>query len=261
MRILICALILIVNQNIWGQTITEDQLKVKRERDFRGEALYGFMNGGSELFLEYGFNNLKALEIEYRGEDFSIEIYQMGSPENAFGIYSQHTFRCNPADEKFSFDCSSPGQFQVASGDIYLSVVSEKRGEGYQQAAFELAELFINKFSSKEYLNFPQFVTQYKTVGEKHSNSVKFAKGPIALSNSLSEYMSLFENVKSYKVWIVSNNGEITAASVYFSSADEMAIFLSNCRENGKDIIVENNPSENLCLILNFPAAFLEGSK
>ncbi|HNW48264.1 MAG TPA: hypothetical protein PKK88_00950, partial [Bacteroidales bacterium] len=41
-------------------------IKITRERDFAGTALYGFMNGGSDLFLEYGFRDLKALEITYK---------------------------------------------------------------------------------------------------------------------------------------------------------------------------------------------------
>jgi hypothetical protein len=38
--------------------IQQDSISVKRERFFNGAALYGFMNGGSDLFLEYGFNEL-----------------------------------------------------------------------------------------------------------------------------------------------------------------------------------------------------------
>jgi len=90
---------------------TETEITVTRERNFKGTALYGFMNGGSDLFLEYGFRDLRALEIKYKGQEYSIEIYSMPTAEDAYGIYSQHTFRCITADTLGSYNCLSKFQF------------------------------------------------------------------------------------------------------------------------------------------------------
>lgn len=257
-RSLFVIIMMIALHSVWGQSSIEGQIKINRERDFKGEALYGFMNGGSELFLEYGFNVLKALEIDYKGEKFSVEIYQMDSPESAFGIYSQHTFKCSPADEFYAYDCCSPGQYQAASGNIYISIVSETRKPDYRQATKELAEFYISRFKSSEELIIPEVVIQSIVNEERISNVVKFARGPIALSNSLSSHMSLFENITPYNIWIVSNGGDVAIALVKFESAEEFDIFYSRCTEEAKEIFIKKDLVDKFSLVLRFPSVSLE---
>ncbi|HUV31397.1 MAG TPA: DUF6599 family protein [Acidobacteriota bacterium] len=49
--------------------------------------LYGYIDGGAELFHEYGFEDL-LVQHYVRGEDeISLEVYRMASPESALGIY------------------------------------------------------------------------------------------------------------------------------------------------------------------------------
>jgi len=80
-----------------------DSLEVTRERFFEGPGLFGFMNGGAELFLEYGFLQLLEQRLTYQGIPFIAEYYLMNSPQNAYGIYSVHAFKCIRADKRFSF--------------------------------------------------------------------------------------------------------------------------------------------------------------
>ena len=45
--------------------LVAQEVKVKREREFTGSGLYGFMNGGAEQFLEYGVSKLVARDVVY----------------------------------------------------------------------------------------------------------------------------------------------------------------------------------------------------
>lgn len=92
------------------------EVEVKRERTFTGSGLYGFMNGGAEQFLEYGVSRLVARDVVYEGQEYTIEIYDMPTPEDAFGIYSLHVFRCQRADTLACIDCLSPYQLQAVAG-------------------------------------------------------------------------------------------------------------------------------------------------
>ena len=74
-----CCLFLCFPVLLWAQ----DGVQVKRERVFTGSGLYGFMNGGAEQFLEYGVSRLTARDVVYKGEDYTLEIYEMPSPEDA----------------------------------------------------------------------------------------------------------------------------------------------------------------------------------
>jgi hypothetical protein len=54
-----------------------------------GEELFLLINGGADIYLEYGFEN--AIFQSYKmpdGGSINLEIYQMKSPEGAYGIYT-----------------------------------------------------------------------------------------------------------------------------------------------------------------------------
>ena len=55
------------------------------------------MNGGADQFLEYGVSKLVTRDVVYKGNEYTIDIYDMPTPEDAFGIYSLHIFKCSRA--------------------------------------------------------------------------------------------------------------------------------------------------------------------
>jgi len=50
--------------------------------------LCDYINGGAEIFLEYGFDTLVTQEYSFKNKSITLEIYKMETPESAFGIYS-----------------------------------------------------------------------------------------------------------------------------------------------------------------------------
>jgi len=58
-------------------------------REFTHNGLYGHINGGSELFLEFGFEVLHVRRYQDSSgtEEISLETYRMKSPEAALAIY------------------------------------------------------------------------------------------------------------------------------------------------------------------------------
>jgi hypothetical protein len=55
--------------------------------EFPGSNLYGHINGGSELFLEFGFELLTVAYYRAGDEEVALELYRMSDPEAAMGIY------------------------------------------------------------------------------------------------------------------------------------------------------------------------------
>ncbi len=71
-------------------TVTEGwRYSVLPERYDR-ETLYRYVDGKARVYLDYGFVKLDRVQFESPdGESFiDVEVYDMGSPEGAFGIYS-----------------------------------------------------------------------------------------------------------------------------------------------------------------------------
>ena len=76
--------------NVRGETVPERLAgwKLTEFKTYHGQALYDYINGGAEVYLEYGFSKV---EVGYYGkseQEFLVEVYRMTSPQAALGIYS-----------------------------------------------------------------------------------------------------------------------------------------------------------------------------
>ncbi len=84
---------LLPNQADLARLVASDSARV-----YRGEELYTYIDGGADLFFEYGFR--QALVARYEGAGtIDLEIYEMKDPDAAWGIYSvRSALNATPAD-------------------------------------------------------------------------------------------------------------------------------------------------------------------
>ena len=61
--------------------------KAENLRVFTRADLYGYIDGGAELFLELGFDQLTLQKYRNGSNEFAVEIYRMTDPAAATGIY------------------------------------------------------------------------------------------------------------------------------------------------------------------------------
>lgn len=81
-------------------------------RVFNGNDLYGYINGGSELFLEFGFNRLTAYRIQAPGGGLGLDLYEMTDPVAGLGIYLA---KCSPESPVSGLDARNSGDaYQLA---------------------------------------------------------------------------------------------------------------------------------------------------
>ena len=61
---------------------------------YRPESLFEYINGAAEIYLAYDFKQLIVAQYKMKGEEanISVEIYDMGTTENAFGIYGAERY-------------------------------------------------------------------------------------------------------------------------------------------------------------------------
>ena len=58
-------------------------------KSYRGDKLYLMINGGADIYHEYGFTQVLSAEYEeVGGKSIKLEIYEMESPAAAYGIYT-----------------------------------------------------------------------------------------------------------------------------------------------------------------------------
>jgi hypothetical protein len=71
--------------------------KVDAAKRFAEADLYGYIDGGAELFLEYGFEQLTVQKYRSGADEFTVEAYRMTDSPAAAGIYLMKAGKESPA--------------------------------------------------------------------------------------------------------------------------------------------------------------------
>ena len=209
--------------------------KIERERIFTGNGLYGFMNGAADLFFEYDFKSLVNRDITYKGETFTLDIYEMPTREDAFGIYSMYVHQCQHADSMGYIDCFSPYQLQAVVDSFYVSIVFHSGSSQAQQIAGELIPLF----TSSEHSSMPDIPAEIETL-PPFSGVIKYLRGPISVSKASNDLAALLENVDYRGVWFKTyRQAKSYKAAILFSSSQEKEKFEQNIPDS--DILRSDN--------------------
>jgi len=97
---------------------------------FEPHGLYGYINGGAELFLEFGFTSLdvRNYRVTTAAEDganprqIDVETYRMADPPAAQGIYLAKCGDENPAVDVVARNTGNPYQITAVAGSLFLQV-------------------------------------------------------------------------------------------------------------------------------------------
>lgn len=60
---------------------------VAKPEVYAASNLYGYIDGGAELFLEIGFEDLHVYKLTDGSRELGVEVYRMSSPDSALAIY------------------------------------------------------------------------------------------------------------------------------------------------------------------------------
>ena len=214
---------------LYAQQIKD--VEVKRERVFTGEGLYGYMNGGADLYLEYGVYKLIARDLIYKGEEYMLEIYELPSPEDAFGIYSLHVFKCMRADTLGCIDCLSTYQLQRVSGNKYISLVFPTGSAVARNEADSLLRLFVSENEEKP------AIPDILDIKEPLSGNLKFARGKLSASNVQSSLFNLLDGVKIKALWHLSGKATRENRALIYPE-DKVNIKLIKSRIPDEDVLM-----------------------
>jgi hypothetical protein len=104
--------------------------KITGKRTFSGESLYGYINGGADLYLEYGFDGLEVTEFSIKKNRYKAEVWKMNDPLAAYGVFSVSRFKCGSRPEFSAFSCLNRYQLQVVCGPYYLNITNQSGNAG-----------------------------------------------------------------------------------------------------------------------------------
>ncbi|MDZ7330520.1 MAG: hypothetical protein ONB13_09870 [candidate division KSB1 bacterium] len=91
---------------------------------FVGNDLYNYIDGGAELFLEFGFKELLVQGYRQKDKEMVLEVYQMDSPEAALGIYLMKCGEETPIEKIDARNSGNKYQFTIVKGSYFIQVNS-----------------------------------------------------------------------------------------------------------------------------------------
>jgi hypothetical protein len=81
-------------QGFLPSAVKAQGIKIKKDGEARiydGKKLFDYMDGGAELYYEYGFEQACVQRYKAKEGEVTVEIYQMDTPAHAYGVYTFDT--------------------------------------------------------------------------------------------------------------------------------------------------------------------------
>lgn len=174
--------------------------KILKTDSYAGKALFGYIDGGAELYLEYGFKQLTRQEVLYSGERFVVETYRMAGPNEAYGIFSVQRFKCIPVDSLSPNTCLSKYQLQAVTGECYLNIINESGSAAAQKGSIDIYRSLRAGIKPQE-LQLPSIFHYGKL--KPFLRNLVIASGPLGLQNGYPDWLSYFESFETFTVYLV----------------------------------------------------------
>lgn len=149
---------------------------------FNREGLYGYIDGGAEIVLPYGFRELSVSRYRPAGggdREITLEIYRMASGEDAFGLYATKLEGGEtPVPGVLSDSWIVPGQAALAKGAFTVNVLGPDCGEDEIAAFASAVERLVPGAGTVR----PEGLGRLPRDGMVPS-SARFVKGAVAAAN------------------------------------------------------------------------------
>lgn len=171
------------------------EAKFSQTKVFNGASLFGYIDGGAELYLEYGFSMVTITEIKYLDNTYKTEIYKMNGPEEAFGIFSVSRFRCKSAPDFAEFTCQTKYLLQICRGQYFISIINSTG-----TLRDSIASVIIGRTISGKIKGEDVDLTKYfpGTKKEVLRSGALLAKGHLGIVNGSPDLEDFFNGLTDY---------------------------------------------------------------
>jgi hypothetical protein len=190
-------------------------------RSFTGESLYGYIDGGADLYLEYGFTGVVITEFVWLKGKYKTEIYKMKSPEAAFGIFSVSRFRCRTRPDISTYTCQNKYQLQICCGQYYISIINESGNSVDSSASLVIGKKIVEKIGEPS-VDFDKFFPGFPS--ENLRNEAVLVKGRLGVINGASDLEGYLKGLGGCTAVILKTPGK-TLVSVKFEGKEELERF------------------------------------
>ncbi|OGU61002.1 MAG: hypothetical protein A2V66_09630 [Ignavibacteria bacterium RBG_13_36_8] len=201
-------------------------INILRTEYYDGNSLWGLIDGGADIYLEYGFEELAFQIVEWEGFNFRVELFRMIDGNSAFGIYSVSRYKCMMNDTLTNIICITQYQVQAAIGKYYISVANDKGTDEARNLTIDIFSKIISKLHQNIF-TIPQFFEQERF--SPYKDRFMFIKGKLGLQNGFPMWSEMFDKYSGYEVFllpIVEDDYYAYISLIQFSSEKETDEFV-----------------------------------
>jgi hypothetical protein len=183
--IVICTVLFAVRLALTSQTmLPPDGLvpgwtKSEPAKEFGRGDLFDYIDGGAEIFLEFGFDKLLVQSYKNGASELVLEVYQMESPDSALGIYLMKCGLETPVEGIPDRNSGDKTQFTILKGRSFIHINNMDGGDSLLPAMVGLARGLLRAIPpEKTSVIFDQFPQEGRVKG-----SERLIRGPYALES------------------------------------------------------------------------------
>ena len=211
-------------------------------RSYSPDNLWEYINGAADQFLDYDFQILRSCDLSAKGLSVSVDIYEMGTPLNAFGIYTNER-SLDP--EKLSIGSeaiiSPPYQALLLKGNYYIKV-DVLEGEISENNGVPLLNAIAAALKGSE--NYPgdlQFLPEENIIEGSQRYSSRGFLGLKELNNCIyADYLS--DEKKDFQYFFINTGSKISENRIW----DMLSSKWKQIEYKDKKILVKKVPYQGI---------------
>jgi hypothetical protein len=191
--------------------------------EYEGEDLFFYIDGGAEIYHEYGFERVIVQDYKSKnGRSASLEVYKMSSPQSAYGMY---TFKSSGRGEQLNVGHGSKLQdyyLNFWKGKYLVTITGFDAEEETIHGLKALANAVNDKIKTQTNAEMPGL---YSCLPQENldTQSVKYFKGNLGLINSYpfanSDIFKIREGIKgsypSHDIYILEYEDAEASSSAF----------------------------------------------
>ena len=144
-KILFLVLCFGINSYLFSQN---SNWNLTKTRSFKANNLYGYIDGGAELFLELGFKELIVNYYSNGKTEILVESYEMESPESALAIYLQKCGHEKPVKAVKTRNTGDKFQVTCLKGSSLITINNTSGNVSFLTDMIKLANNTLDKIKA-----------------------------------------------------------------------------------------------------------------
>jgi hypothetical protein len=144
--------------------------------------LYGYVDGGAELYLEYGCEQAGVYRMDCEGHELVVEIWQLHDANGAFGVFSVSGTDCKRIDTLLVRHCFNEQRLMLQHANYYITITGDLSLEMVMNAAIRLSRSIAARIGKDDF-QVPEFFAKNNWF-VKEPRPLRMYAGPVALQNN-----------------------------------------------------------------------------